>query len=203
MALNYSITRQAPEEPDPQGPGDATSPGLTRFDALVERYPYYLRGQKGLSENTVRVYLDDIRSFRTYLQLQGLTLEDMDRPMLRGFLAWLALEAKEGNKGYARVSISRKLTVLRSFYQFLVQQGLFNITPVPSGRSFSVKLDKPLPVFLGQKEVQRLLETPDESTAMGVRDRAILEVLYACGVRLAEIQSMTSPTSTLTARKYW
>ncbi len=193
LALNYSITRQAPEEPDPQGSWDATSPELTRFDALVERYPYYLRGQKGLSENTVRVYLDDIRSFRTYLQLQGLTLEDMDRPMLRGFLAWLAMEAKEGNKGYARVSISRKLTVLRSFYQFLVQQGLFSITPVPSGRSFSVKLDKPLPVFLGQKEVQRLLETPDESTAMGIRDRAILEVLYACGVRLAEIQSMDIP----------
>ena len=169
---------------------DETSPELKRFDALVEKYPYYLRGQKGLSENTVRVYLDDIRSFRTYLQLQGLTLEDMDRPMLRGFLAWLAMEAKEGNKGYARVSISRKLTALRSFYQFLVQQGLFQVTPVPSGRSFTVKLDKPLPVFLGQKEVERLLEAPDESTATGIRDRAILEMLYACGVRLAEIQSM-------------
>ena len=200
MALNRSTGRKAVlpngedlqtlEGSEPLGSGDAESPELARFDALMERYPYYLRGQKGLSENTVRVYLDDIRSFRTYLQLHGLTLEDMDRPMLRGFLAWLAMEAKEGNKGYARVSISRKLTALRSFYQFLVQQGLFNVTPVPSGRSFTVKLDKPLPVFLGQKEVERLLDAPDESTETGIRDRAILEVLYACGVRLAEIQSM-------------
>ena len=200
MALNRSTTtraalsngsdREALEESEFQGSDNVTSPELVRFDALVERYPYYLRGQKGLSENTVRVYLDDIRSFRTYLQLHGLTLEDMDRPTLRGYLAWLAMEAKEGNKGYARVSISRKLTALRSFYQFLVQQGLFNVTPVPSGRSFTVKLDKPLPVFLGQKEVERLLEAPDESTDTGIRDRAILEVLYACGVRLAEIQSM-------------
>ena len=200
MALNRSIVPQAefpdagvsraPAESELQDSGNVTSPELARFDALVEKYPYYLRGQKGLSENTVRVYLDDIRSFRTYLQLHELTLEDMDRPMLRGFLAWLAMEAKEGNKGYARVSISRKLTALRSFYQFLVQQGLFAVTPVPSGRSFTVKLDKPLPVFLGQKEVERLLEAPDESTATGIRDRAILEMLYACGVRLAEIQSM-------------
>ena len=67
---------------------------------------------------------------------------------------------------------------------------MFKSSPVPSGRSFSVKLDKPLPPFLGQKETARLLDVPDETTPTGVRDRAILEVLYGCGVRLAEIQSI-------------
>ena len=88
---------------------------LVRFDALVEGYPDYLRGQRGLSENTVRIYLDDIGSFRQYLGLEEVTLKDMDRAMLRGYMAWLATDARDG-KGYARVSIARKLTVLRSFY---------------------------------------------------------------------------------------
>ena len=163
---------------------------LARFDALAERFPYYLRGQRRLAENTVRIYLDDLSTFREFLHLRALTLEGMDRQMLRGYLAWLATEARGNGEGYARVSIARKLAALRSFYRFLVQEGMFKSSPVPSGRSFSVKLDKPLPPFLGQKEAARILDVPDESTPTGVRDRAILEVLYGCGVRLAEIQSI-------------
>ena len=63
--------------------GASISAELARFDDLVERYPDYLRGQRGLSENTVRIYLDDIGSFRHYLRLEEATLEPMDRPMLR------------------------------------------------------------------------------------------------------------------------
>ena len=172
---------------------DALSPEMARFDALARRYPAFLRGQRGLSENTVRVYLDDLSTFREHLSREGLSLADMDRQMLRGYLAWLATAGRGGVDGYARVSIARKLTVLRSFYHFLVQEGLFGSSPVPSGRSFQVKVEKPLPQFLGQREVVRLLETPDDSTAVGIRDRAILEVLYSCGVRLEEIQTMDLP----------
>ena len=166
------------------------SPELVRLDSLLERFPAYLRGQRRLAENTVRIYLDDLGTFREFLRLRDLTLEGMDRQMLRGYLAWLATEARENGEGYARVSIARKLAALRSFYRFLVQEGMFKSSPVPSGRSFSVKLDKPLPPFLGQVETTRILDVPDESTLMGVRDRAILEVLYGCGVRLAEIQGI-------------
>ena len=112
--------------------------------------------------------------------------------MIRGYMAWLVTDALDG-KGYARVSIARKLTVLRSFYLFLVQQGLFKASPVPSGRSYRVKVEKPLPSFLGQRDVARLLDAPDDSAPMGLRDRAILEVLYSCGVRLGEIQTMDLP----------
>ena len=168
-------------------------PNVAEFDAFVERFPAYLRGQRGLSENTERVYLADLQAFREYLWLNEMNLRDMDRATLRGYLAWLATPVREYGKGYERVSVARKLTVLRSFYLFLVQEGMFQSTPVPSGRSFRLKITKPLPTFLGHREAERLLDAPDESSTMGVRDKAILELLYSCGMRLAEIHGMNLP----------
>ncbi len=151
---------------------------------LLERYGQYLTGQRGLASNTRRVYLDDLASFLGHCRGEGLSLMDMERQMLRGYVAHLA------GAGYARVSIVRKLTALRSFYKFLVQEGWFATTPVPSARSFPVKVEKPLPTFLGKNEAIRLLDAPDTDTPLGRRDKAILEILYACGVRLAEIEGM-------------
>ena len=164
--------------------------GLAQFDHFLKEFPRYLRGQRGLSENTERVYMADLQSFRQYLADEELGLADMDRQTLRGYLAWLATEGKGGQRGYARVSVARKLTVVRSFYRFLVQEGLFRSTPVPSGQSFKVKVAKTLPDFLGQREVARLMDAPDESTIHGIRDKAILETLYASGVRLSEIHGL-------------
>ncbi len=160
---------------------------------LLERYSLYLTGQRALSANTRRIYLDDLHSFLTYCRQQGLSLQGMDRQLLRGYVAHLATVGRaDGPRptGYARVSIVRKLTALRTFYNFLVQEGWFKSTPVPSARSFPVKVEKPLPSFLGKREATRLLAAPDDDTPAGLRDKAILEVLYACGVRLAEIQGM-------------
>ena len=134
--------------------------------------------------------MSDLLAFREYLLQNELSLADMSRNTLRDYLAWLATPERDGGKGYERVSVSRKLTVLRSFYLFLVQEGMFQSTPVPSGRSFRLKVTKPLPTFLGHNEASRLLDAPDESTPIGMRDKAILEMLYGCGVRLAEIQGM-------------
>ncbi len=172
---------------------------LPQFDAYLERYPLFLRGQRGLSENTVRIYLTDLNPFRDYLSREGLSVTDMDRQLLRGYLAWLATAGRVGTdghspvRGYARISIVRKLVALRSFYRFLIQEGLFKSSPIPLGRSFQVKVQKTLPNFLGQREVGRLIEAPDDATPLGLRDRAILEALYACGVRLAELQGMDVP----------
>ena len=177
---------------------------------LVQKYETYLRGQRGLSDNTVRVYLTDLDSFVRYINESGQCLKDMNRRMARSYLAWLATEAREtrhpysGRKqkeGYARVSIVRKLTALRSFYQFLVQQGMFKHCPVPSGRSLQVKVEKPLPSFIGKQETVRLLESPDEEDLYGIRDKAILEVLYSCGVRLAEIVGMDLPDINFSERQ--
>ena len=180
----------------------APSSAADQIAELVEKYETYLRGQKGLSDNTIRVYLTDLDSFLRYIAETGGSLADMNRRLARSYLAWLATEAREtrhpysGRKqkeGYARVSIVRKLTALRSFYQFLVQQGMFKHCPVPSGRSLQVKVEKPLPSFIGKQETVRLLESPNAEDLYGIRDRAILEVLYSCGVRLAEIVGMDLP----------
>ena len=198
---NPAIPRHQELESRPgQEPAETPeSGGGAELAHLLERYETYLRGQRSLSDNTVRVYLDDLDSFIRYLGQSGAGLDDMNRRMARRYLAWLATEAREtvhpysGRKqkeGYARVSIVRKLTALRSFYQFLVQQGRFKHSPVPSGRSLQVKVEKPLPSFIGKQEAVRLLETPDTDDGYGLRDRAILEVLYSCGVRLAEIAGM-------------
>ena len=93
------------------------------------------------------------------------------------------------------------MTALRSFYQFLVQQGMFKHCPVPSGRSLQVKVEKPLPSFIGKQETVRLLESPDEEDLYGIRDKAILEVLYSCGVRLAEIVGMDLPDINFAERR--
>ena len=184
--------RRPHPNPPPEGEGTLSSipPNVAEFDAYRERFPYYLRGQRGLSENTERVYMSDLLAFREYLRQNDLSLTDMDRNTLRGYLAWLATPERDNGKGYERVSVARKLTVLRSFYLFLVQEGMFQSTPVPSGRSFRLKVTKPLPTFLGHNEADRLLDAPDDTTPIGMRDKAILEMLYGCGVRLAEIQGM-------------
>ena len=76
----------------------------------------------------------------------------------------------------------------------MVQEGLFRSSPVPSGRSFQVKVEKTLPTFLGKEEAARLLNTPDQSSYLGLRDQAIMEVLYSCGIRLStKSKSWVSP----------
>src|SRR5918992_3270243 len=174
---------------------------IAQFDTLTQKYEMFLRGQRGLSENTIRIYLTDLTAFRKYISQERLSLTDMNRQALRGYLAWLATSARNGKEGYARVSIVRKLTALRSFYRFLAQEGLFRTSPVPAGRSFQVKVATPLPTFLGKQEMARLLETPDDGTVLGLRDRTILEVLYSCGVRLAEIQGIDLPHVNLARRE--
>lgn len=182
------------------GPYDSRQDRVS-FENLTQKYELYLRGQRGLSENTIRIYLTDVESFRQYLAQERLEPSQMDRHMLRGYLAWLATSARGGRAGYARVSITRKLTALRSFYRFLVQEEWFRSSPVPSGRSFQLKVEKPLPAFLGKQEIARLLETPDTSDVFGRRDRAILEVLYSCGVRLAEIHGIDLPDIKFASRE--
>ena len=181
----------------PPAPSDTPAPRdcAPASPELLERYRLYLTGQRGLSDNTRRIYLDDLATFLAYCRQSGLALRDMDLQLLRGYVAHLATAGKAGGNGrrtgYARVSIVRKLTALRAFYNFLVQEGWFPTTPVPSSRSFPVKLEKPLPTFLGQNEAARLMAAPDnDGSPASLRDKAILEVLYACGVRLAEIVGM-------------
>ena len=159
-------------------------------DEIIQRFEESLRGQKGRSENTVRIYTTDLRPFLTFLDNEDLDPRELNRHYLRRYLAWLSTSARGKDGGYARVSVARKLVALRSFYHFLTQEGLVAKNPIPKGRTFSIKVEKRLPTFLGRDEVGRLLAEPDTSQPLGMRDRAILELLYSCGVRLSEIHDM-------------
>ena len=174
-------------------PAAARDPSPATPD-LLDRYSLFLTGQRALSDNTRRIYLDDLHTFLTFCRQQGHALRDMDRQLLRAYVANLATVGRtDGPRpiGYARVSIVRKLTALRTFYNFLVQEGWFKSTPVPSARSFPVKVERPLPTFLVEGEAKRLLAAADDDeTPEGLRARAIMELLYASGVRLAELHGM-------------
>ena len=160
------------------------------LDDLLQRFGESLRGQKGRSENTVRVYTTDLRPFLAFLDSENLDARQLDRRHLRRYLAWLSTSAKGSAGGYARVSVARKLVVLRSFYRFLVQEGLVASNPITKGRSFNITVKRRLPVFLGRDEVERLLAAADATRPLGMRDRAILEMLYSSGIRLSELHGL-------------
>ena len=167
---------------------------------MLQRFGESLRGQMGRSENTVRVYTTDLRPFLAFLEAESLDPQQMDRHHLRRYLAWLSTSAREGH-GYARVSVARKLVALRSFYRYLVQEGLVATNPIPKERTFNIKVEKRLPTFLGKEEVERLMEAPDVAQPLGMRDRAILEMLYASGVRLSELHGLDMLDVSMDARE--
>jgi len=116
------------------------------------------------------------------------SLEKVDRHVLRDYIAWLM------EQGVVKASIARKLSAIRSFYRYLLQEELVSASPLPLSRkrgerssSFSLKLDRRLPSFLTTDEISQLLEAPDLTTPQGLRDRALLELLYASGLRVSEL----------------
>ena len=175
--------------------------GEHHLEGLVRRFAEALRGQRGLSKNTVRVYSTDLRPFVDFLEKEILDPKEFDRHYLRRYLAWLSTTARGSDGGYARVSVARKLVALRSFYRFLVQEGVIATNPIPKGRSFTIKVEKRLPGFLGRGEVERLLAAPDVSERLGMRDRAILELLYSSGVRLSELHGLDMGDVSLDTRE--
>lgn len=147
-----------------------------------------LSHRRGVSAHTVRSYRADIEQFIRFLSEEWMTPEAALRPKdvspwaLRGFLAHLH------RRGAARSSIARKLSALRSFFRYLMREGRLDRNPA---RLISTpRLEKKIPARLEEEEVARLLEEPDRCTPLGRRDRAILELLYATGLRVGELVSL-------------
>ena len=166
-------------------------------DQLLQRYERYLTGQSELAASTVRTYLSDGRTFLDWCRGAGEMPQAMDRPMFSRYVTYLMMEApdmRSGPKpqGLKRTTAKRKLAGLRCFYHFLVQEEWFTATPVPSGRSVPIKIPKPLPSLVTPSEANRLLEACHPQSALEVRNRALLELLYASGPRLAELHQLDS-----------
>jgi len=151
-----------------------------RGDAdLVPAFLRYLAAERGASAHTLRSYAADLAELQTFLRgarVPGLAAADAR--VLRGYLAWLH------GRGLAKSSIARKLASVRSCYRFLARREL--VAANPARQLASPRLPRRLPSVLPKDESKDLLDAPSEDTLAGRRDRALLELLYASGVRVAE-----------------
>ena len=149
------------------------------MDDLIQDYLHYLKIERGLSENTRQSYRQDLKQYQQFLVSQKLTSFTEDRFIILGFLQAQTTAKK------AQSSITRSISTLRKFYQYLAREG--RIQKDPMLQIDSPKQGRHLPAVLSSEEIERLLKTPDTSTPLGLRDRAILEVLYATGLRVSEL----------------
>jgi integrase/recombinase XerC len=153
------------------------------MEEQLELYIKHLAVEKDASPYTLRNYSHEVGQFLHFLEAQGIdSWEGVDRQVLRRYLLWLR------QQGYVEASMARKLSELRSFCRYLMQEG--HLTSNPVDVVSSPKVPKRLPRYLKMEEVEALLNAPDVSTPLGQRDRAILELLYAAGVRLSELVSL-------------
>jgi integrase/recombinase XerD len=139
----------------------------------------HVRVEKGLSSNTVAAYQRDLAKFNLFVHKRKLAVETVSRDDLVDFLAGLYREKLESR------TVARQLVSLRNFFRFAQIQEL--ITVDPSQNLESPKIRRTLPGYLKLEEVDRLLAQPDAKTALGLRDRAMLEVLYSTGLRVSEL----------------
>ena len=153
------------------------------MDALINRFLERLETERNFSEHTLRAYGMDLDQFKRFLVVEKVASPtDVDHMALRKFMAYLRRQE------YSKRTIARKLSSIRSFYRFLCLEGVTDTNPAAAVRT--PKLDKKLPHFLDTGEVVRLLESPDTSDLLGLRDRAILELLYSTGLRVGELVAL-------------
>ena len=144
----------------------------------------YIRVERGLSANTLDAYGNDLFKFKEFLKQRKLGLVKVQRDDVVDFLSSLY------RRGLDSRSVARHLVTVRSFFKFLVVDGIVNNDPTMNLES--PKIRQTLPSFLSVREVEKLLALPDVNTPLGLRDRALLDVLYSCGLRVTELISLRS-----------
>lgn len=166
--------------------------------AWQDAFLRYLTDVRGLSAATAEAYSADVNQFADYLaeswgEERAEDWAAVDYRTVRGFLGHLA------RMRYSKTSVARKLAALRSFFRYLLQEEAVDHNPAAAAPT--PKQEKRLPEYMYPAEVEALINTPDTSTALGQRDRAMLEVLYATGVRVGELVSMDLRDLDLDARQ--
>jgi integrase/recombinase XerC len=157
-------------------------------EQLIGQFLEHLRYERNLSEHTIRNYASDLEQFLDYLTpVDKSGRERRNRPSIREIdhltiREWLATLHETQKK---KTSVARKLAALRTFFQFLVREGLLELNPAKLVST--PRLEKRLPRHLSVEEAIKFIETPDTETDLGCRDSAMLELLYATGVRVSEL----------------
>jgi integrase/recombinase XerD len=158
-------------------------PADSAIDTDLERYIDALWIEKGLSQNTLSSYRRDLVQFNEWLQrTEGCSLLEADRVSLQGYLG------ARLQQGLSPRSTARFLSCARGFFHYMLREG--RLTDDPTLEVESPRLGRPLPKALSEMEVERLLQAPDPDIALELRDRTMLELLYACGLRVTELTSM-------------
>lgn len=145
----------------------------------VDRFLHQIESTRGASEHTLRAYGSDLSEFAGFLEGRGVTKPDAVTPRaLRAYLATL------DDRGLAKATVQRKLSSVRGLLNHLVKEGTLEVSPATSLRQR--RTARRLPKVLSEEEIDALLAGPDLSTAIGRRDKALLEVMYSAGTRAAE-----------------
>jgi integrase/recombinase XerD len=148
-------------------------------EADIRTFLNCLRVEKGLSDNTIHAYRRDIAKFAAFAATRGLATKDVRRGDVVDFLGSLY------RKGLDSRSVARHLVTIRNFFRFALTEGY--IDDDPAATIESPKFRQSLPEFLSLQEVDRLLRQPDTATILGIRDKAMIELMYSCGLRVSEL----------------
>lgn len=143
----------------------------------------YISLERRYSENTIEAYQNDLQQFESfvmeYYHTTNINWELIDKRIIRGYLGWLS------NQYLRKISIARKLAAIKSFFKFLTRNEYLQINPTLTTRT--PKIEKRLPEFLSIENIEELMEMPDITIFEGLRDRSVLELFYAAGIRRAEL----------------
>ena len=149
---------------------------------IIDGFLDALWSERGLSQNTLSAYRRDLQSFSIWLEKNNTALLQASNTDIQGFIAY------RGKNGGKTSSLARLISSLRRFYRYQLREG--RIDEDPSALIDSPKLVKSLPNTLSESQIDALLEAPDISDPVGLRDRAMLELLYATGLRVSELVSL-------------
>lgn len=149
---------------------------------LIEEFKSYLTTEKKSSANTVSSYVRDLTQFNRYLQVEGVALAEADTEVIEGYDSWLT------GKGKSAATVTRSLASLKCFYGWMVSTGRRESNPALGAKS--IKVERKLPQILTNQEVELLLAQPQCVDQKGYRDHAMLELLYATGIRVSELISL-------------
>lgn len=148
-------------------------------DHLIDEYVLFLTVEKGLSQTSIDAYKTDLRQYQVYIENKNIIdINKISTDVIIGFLKQLS------DDGKSKRTMSRMQSTIKNFHQFLMNEQA--MTHNPTIKLSSIKQETTIPEYLTVDEMNRLLETPDNTPA-GIRDQLIMEVLYACGLRVSEV----------------
>ncbi len=151
-------------------------------ESVLKVYTSYLAGEKGFSLNTIDAYEGDIRQFMGFLASQRKQIETVYEEDITHYLQFLS------KPGIASTTLARKISSLKSFFRFLIEEQI--VRDDPTAAIEPPHIVRKLPSVLEAEEIESILSQPDISDPLGLRDRAALELLYACGLRISELLSL-------------